>query len=44
MAQHEHGSMDISVQEKTFSGFIKVSTRVAIVSIVVLIGFAIFNG
>ena len=43
MAEHEHGSMDISVQEKTFAGFIKASTRVVIVSIVVLIFLAIFN-
>jgi hypothetical protein len=43
MAEHKHGSMDISVQEKAFDGFIKASTRVAVASIAVLIFLAIFN-
>ncbi|MCL3881809.1 aa3-type cytochrome c oxidase subunit IV [Marivita sp. GX14005] len=43
MAEHKHGSMDITEQEKTFEGFIKVATRVAIASIAVLIFLAIFN-
>lgn len=30
MADHKHGEMDISVQEKAFAGFIKGSTYVAI--------------
>lgn len=40
---HKHGEMDISVQEKTFEGFIKASTYVAVFSICVLIFLAIFN-
>ena len=43
MADHKHGEMDISVQEKTFDGFVKASTRVAVLSIAVLIFLAIFN-
>ena len=44
MAKHEHGSMDITVQEKTFEGFVKFSARVAIGSIVLLIFIALVNG
>ena len=43
MSEHKHGEMDISVQEKTFEGFVTWSTRVAVFSIVVLILLAIFN-
>jgi hypothetical protein len=43
MADHEHGSMNIDSQEKTFAGFMKWSTRVAIFSIGVLVFLAIFN-
>ncbi len=40
---HKHGEMDITVQEKTFEGFMKWSTRVAIISICVLIFMALVN-
>lgn len=43
MSEHKHGEMDISVQEKTFEGFITWSKNVAIVSICILIFLAIFN-
>jgi aa3 type cytochrome c oxidase subunit IV len=43
MAEHNHGSMDTSVQEKTFAGFIKVSIWVGAISIGTLIFLAIFN-
>ena len=43
MADYKPGSMDISEHEKTFEGFIKWSTRVAIASIAVLIFLAVFN-
>ncbi len=43
MAEHKHGDMDITVQEKTFEGFITWVTRVAIFSIGLLIFLAIFN-
>jgi hypothetical protein len=44
MAEHKHGSMDISVQEKTFAGFIKASIWVAAGSIGLLIFIALVNG
>lgn len=43
MAEHEHGSMNIEVQEKTFVGFVKASTYVAAASIAVIIFLALFN-
>lgn len=39
---HKHGEMDIRDQEKTFDGFMKWSTNVAIISILIVIGLAIF--
>lgn len=44
MADHKHGEMDISVQEKTFDGFMKFVTRGAIICIVILIFLALVNG
>ncbi|WP_458791500.1 aa3-type cytochrome c oxidase subunit IV [Yoonia sp. MH D7] len=44
MADHKHGEMDISVQQKTFQGFISMSTKVALFSIGVLIFMALVNG
>ena len=43
MAEHKHGEMDISAQEKAFEGFLTWSKNVAIFSIGVLIFLAIFN-
>ncbi len=43
MADHEHGKMDITTQEKTFEGFIRVSTWVTVISIGILLFLAIFN-
>ncbi|MZR11923.1 aa3-type cytochrome c oxidase subunit IV [Maritimibacter sp. DP07] len=43
MAEHKQGSMDISVQEKTFEGFIKITIRSVIAIIVVLILLAIIG-
>ena len=43
MAEHEHGSMDTSAQEKTFAGFIRASIWVAGVSIGILIFLALVN-
>lgn len=43
MAEHKHGEMNIDVQEKTFEGFVKASTYVAIFSICVLIFMALVN-
>lgn len=41
---HKHGEMDISVQEKTFDGFIKGSTYVAAGAIILLLFIAMVNG
>lgn len=44
MAEHEHGSMNTDVQEKTFVGFIKVSTWVAAVSVGLIVFIGLVNG
>jgi len=44
MAEHKHGEMDISVQEKAFEGFMKYVTWGAIVSIALLVFIALVNG
>lgn len=44
MADYKHGEMDISVQEHTFAGFMKLVTRGAISVIVLLILIALING
>lgn len=43
MAEHEHGTMNIRVQEKTFESFIKVTVRAVITILVLLVLLAIFN-
>lgn len=43
MAEHKHGSMDIREQEKTFAGFIRLTTWGAILSIGVLVFLALAN-
>jgi len=43
MADHKHGEMDITEQEKTFDGFVRFSTRTAVVIVVLLILLAMFN-
>lgn len=43
MAEHKPGSMDITVQEKTFAGFIRMVTWGAAISIGVLIFLALAN-
>ena len=42
--KHEHGSMDTTEQEKTFEGFVKMSTWVAGISIGILIFAYLVNG
>lgn len=44
MADHKHGEMDISVQEKTFDYFLKFVTRGSIVCILALIFIGLVNG
>lgn len=42
MADHEHGSMDVTTQEKTFAGFMSFSTKTVIVILVLLVLMALF--
>jgi|TARA_R110002049_G_scaffold29972_2_gene102037 fumarate reductase subunit C len=42
MAEHEHGSMDIDTQEKTFDGFMSFVTRSVVVILAILVLMAIF--
>jgi hypothetical protein len=44
MSDYKPGEMDISVQEKTFNGFISMVTKGAIFSICLLIFIALVNG
>ncbi|MCO4842318.1 MAG: aa3-type cytochrome c oxidase subunit IV [Yoonia sp.] len=44
MADHKHGEMDTSVQEKTFDGFISMVTKGSIICIALLIFIALVNG
>ncbi|MGV8950075.1 MAG: aa3-type cytochrome c oxidase subunit IV [Cypionkella sp.] len=43
MAEHEHGSMNTRVQEKTFDGFIRMATWGAVIVVCVLIFMALAN-
>lgn len=42
--KYEHGSMDISAQEKTFEGFVRFSTNVTIGIIVFLVFLFLIAG
>ena len=44
MAEHEHGKMNIDVQEKTFDTFIKWSGYAVVIIVVLLILIALING
>ena len=44
MAEHEHGTMNIDAQQKTFDGFIKFVQRAVIAIFVFLIFLAMING
>ncbi|ARC36362.1 aa3-type cytochrome c oxidase subunit IV [Paracoccus yeei] len=43
VTEHKHGSMDISDHQKTFAGFIRLSTWVVGLAIAVLIFLALAN-
>ncbi|SNR34508.1 aa3-type cytochrome c oxidase subunit IV [Puniceibacterium sediminis] len=43
MAEHKHGSMDITAQEQVFSGFISFVTKSVVVIICLVVLLAIFN-
>lgn len=42
MAEHEHGTMDIKTQEKTFDGFMSFVTKTVVVILVLLVLMAMF--
>jgi hypothetical protein len=42
MAEHEHGSMNIQTQEKTFNAFMSFVTRTSIAILVLLVLMALF--
>ncbi len=42
MAEHEHGSMNATTQEKTFNGFMSFVSRVVIILVVLFVLMAIF--
>ncbi len=42
--EHEHGTMDIEVQEKTFEGFVKFTTYSVVGILVFLVFLAIVGG
>ena len=42
MADHKHGSMDTTVQENTYAGFMTFVTRFSIAMIVLAVFLAIF--
>ncbi|MFS4582018.1 aa3-type cytochrome c oxidase subunit IV [Phaeobacter sp. C3_T13_0] len=42
MADHKHGSMDITVQEKTYNSFLKFTTRFCIATVIFVLFLAIF--
>ena len=44
MADHKHGKMDITTQEKTFESFMNMVTRGSILIIVLLVLLALVNG
>ncbi|MDU8913470.1 aa3-type cytochrome c oxidase subunit IV [Aestuariicoccus sp. MJ-SS9] len=43
MAEHKHGEMDITTQEKTFEGFINFTIRTVVVILVLVVLLAMFN-
>lgn len=43
MAQHEHGKMDVTEQERTFANFISFVTKSTIVILLILVFLALVN-
>lgn len=44
MADYKPGQMDIREHEKTFDGFVRMATRVAIAAILIIIFIGLVNG
>lgn len=43
MAEHRHGEMDVSAQEKTFEGFVKIAAYFILHVLAILLLLAIFR-
>lgn len=43
ITEHKHGEMDITEQERTLAGFLRLATWVVVLSILVLIFVALTN-
>jgi len=43
-SEHKHGTMDTRTQEKTFDGFLRMSSWVSVIAIGILIFAALVNG
>ena len=44
MAEHKHGNMNTSAQEKTYAGFVTFTGRAVIIILVSLVFLALVNG
>lgn len=44
MAEHKHGNMDTTTQEKTFAGFVTFVGRAVVIILVSLVLLALING
>ena len=44
MAEHKHGNMDITTQEKTYAGFVTFIGRSVVIILVSLVLLALING
>ena len=44
MAEHKHGDMNTTAQEKTFAGFVTFAGRAVIIILVTLVLLALVNG
>jgi hypothetical protein len=42
-SEHKHGSMDIRVQEKTFAGFVRMTTWAVVIIFCILVFMALAN-
>lgn len=42
MAEHKHGDMDTTTQEKTFDGFMRLTTWVVVLILLLVVFMAIF--
>ena len=43
MAEHKHGSMNVTTQERTFAGFVRFVTWAIVICLLVLIFLALSN-